>query len=59
MDHPDHASGDNCRLLITFANGLGPDQDRQSGSKLFDNDFSGKKIYIKKVDVVVAVILLS
>ena len=24
-----HASGDFCRLLITFANSLDPDQDRQ------------------------------
>ena len=24
------ASGDFCRLLITFANGLDPDQDRQN-----------------------------
>ena len=25
-----HASGDFCRLLITFANSLDPDQDRQN-----------------------------
>ena len=25
-----HASGDFCRLLITFANSLEPDQDRQN-----------------------------
>ena len=41
------ASRDCCRLLITFANSLDPDQDQQnvgsdlypqSGSKLFDTD---------------------
>ena len=25
-----HAKGDSCRLLITFANSLAPDQDRQN-----------------------------
>ena len=47
---------DFCRLLITFANILDPDQDRQngSGSKPFDNlmlflkDFF-KKLILKKV----------
>ena len=33
-----HASGDFCRLLITFANSLDPDQDRQNVSPDLDPD---------------------
>ena len=48
------ASGDFCRLLITYANSLDPDQDRQNGSKPFDtlivflNDLFQKVNFEKK-----------
>ena len=46
------ASGDFCRLLITFANSLNPDQARQDGrseSKLFDTLMVFLKDFLKKL----------
>ena len=47
------ASGDFCRLLITFANSLNPDKARQNGrseSKLFDTLMVFLKDFLKKVN---------
>ena len=46
------ASGDFCRLLITFATILSPDQDRQNInpdiSKLFDTGFDTLIVFLKE-----------
>ena len=50
------ASGDFCRLLITFANSLDPDQDRQNvgpdlNKKTFDTLMLLPKEYFEKSNV--------
>ena len=47
---PHYTSGDFCRLLITFANSLDPDQAWQNiGSDLDPNWWYSWKIFLKKL----------
>ena len=45
-----HVLPAQCRLLITFANSLDPDQARQNVGPDLDPNFDTLKVFFKKVD---------